>query len=88
MTKNTRRSLFLVVATVANMLLTIVLVVALVLLWSVIANKLGILANSMAIAVMVAFIAAVVISGFVYSKVLKAIQNRPDLMERYGLLKK
>lgn len=87
MTKKGRRALFLLVATVANMLLTILIVVALVLIWSLVASKLGILANSMAIAVMVAFLAAVILSGFIYSKVLKALQNRPDLMERYGLSK-
>jgi hypothetical protein len=87
MTKNGRRVLFLLVATVLNMLLTIVIVLALVVLWSLLATWLKISQATIAPATLVAFLAAVVISGFVYSKVLKALRKRPDLEERFGLLK-
>jgi hypothetical protein len=89
MTKNGRRATFLLVATLGNMLLTLVLIVGLVAAWALIANATGLKAeNTMAPALLVAFIAAIVLSGFIYSRVLKALQKRPDLVERYGLLKK
>jgi hypothetical protein len=86
MTKNGRRALFLLVATVLNMLLTIVIVVAIAILWYFISLGLKIQAT-MPVAIMVAFLAAVILSGFAYSKVLKALRKRPDLVERFGLLK-
>lgn len=87
MTKSGRRGLFLLVATLANMLLTFVLIIALVALWALIANQLGISSNTMMPAILIAFLAAVILSGFIYSKVLKMVQKRPDLAERFGLLK-
>jgi hypothetical protein len=87
MTKNGRRALFLLVATAANMLLTVVLLVVLVLLWSLLSGWLGISSSVFIPATLVAFIAAVVIAGIIYSKFLKAIQKRPDLTERFGLVK-
>ena len=87
MTKNGRRVLFLLVATVLNMLLTIVIVVALVVLWSLLATWLKISQASIAPATLVAFLAAVVLSGVIYGKALKALRKRPDLVERFGLLK-
>ena len=60
MTKNGRRALFLLAATAANMLLTVLIV---------------------------AFLAGVVLSGIAYSRVLKALRKRPDLEERFGLIK-
>jgi hypothetical protein len=87
MTKNGRRALFLLVATVANMLLTFVIIVALVIGWSLLASLFKISQNSIIPATLVAFLAAVVLSGFIYSRVLKALRKRPDLEERFGLLK-
>ena len=87
MTKNGRRISFLLVATVANMLLTIVLIIALLMLWSLISGWLKLAAATMAPAILVCFVAAVVLSGFIYSKVLKALRKRPDLEARFGLLK-
>jgi hypothetical protein len=87
MTKTGRRMLFLVVATVANMVLTIVLIVALLALWLGIASLLHIGSNTAAPAIIVAFLGAIVLSGLVYSKVLKYLRKRPDLEERFGLLK-
>jgi len=86
MTKNGRRALFLLVATVANMLFTIVLIVVLLVAWSLIAQALRI-PNNTPIPWFVAFLAAIVVAGFTYSKVLKAIQKRPGLSERFGLIK-
>jgi uncharacterized membrane protein YbhN (UPF0104 family) len=87
MTKNGRRALFLLVATVLNMLLTIVIVVGLVVLWSLIASWLKLSQASIAPATLVAFIAGVILSGFAYARVLKALRKRPDLEERFGLVK-
>jgi hypothetical protein len=87
MTKNGRRALFLLVATVANMLLTVILIFAFLSAWLVFAQAVGLNANSSGPAIIVAFLAAVILSGFIYSKVLKALRKRPDLEERFGLLK-
>jgi O-antigen/teichoic acid export membrane protein len=86
MTKNGRRALFLLVATIANMLLTIVLIAALLLAWAAIANLLGI-ASVAPVAWFVAFFAAIVLAGLAYAKVLKRIQRDPKLCERFGLVK-
>jgi hypothetical protein len=86
MTKTARRALFLVVATAANMLLTII--VAIVLGTGVIlllgAFKIKI---EGAFVILLAALAGVVLSGLAYAKFLKAIRKRPDLEERFGLLK-
>jgi hypothetical protein len=87
MTKNGRRVLFLLVATVANMLLTALLIIALMLAWFALSQALSLKASTMAPAIIVCFLAAVVLSGFIYSRVLKALRKRPDLEERFGLLK-
>ena len=87
MTKNGRRVLFLLIATVANMLLTVILIIALLALWTLLAGALKIQAAAMGPAVIVCFIAAVVLSGFIYSRVLRALRKRPDLEARFGLLK-
>jgi len=87
MTKNGRRMTFLLVATVANMLLTVILIVAFIAIWSLVSGWLGIQASTMAPAILVSFLGAVVLSGFIYSRVLKALRKRPDLEERFGLLK-
>jgi len=88
MTKNGRRALFLLVATVANMLLTLVILVALVLLWSLLSDWLKISSKAIILPVTLgAFMAAVVLAGIVYGKFLKAIQKRPELSERFGLVK-
>lgn len=87
MTKNGRRIAFLVVATIANMALTIFLIVALLMIWSLVSGALKLAPGTMAPAILVSFIAAVVLSGFIYSRVLKALRKRPDLEARFGLLK-
>jgi hypothetical protein len=88
MTKNARRALFLVVATVGNFLVTAVILVALILAWSAIAGALGIAQSTVLPAFVIAFVAAVVLSFFIYGKFLKYVAGRPDLEERFGLLKK
>ena len=87
MTKNGRRALFLLVATVANMLLTVLLIFAFLAAVFGITQALGIKISSAAPVILVSFLGAVVLSGFIYSKVLKAMRKRPDLEERFGLLK-
>jgi hypothetical protein len=87
MTKNGRRGLFLLVATLANLVSTVILIVAMLAIWSLISGALKIQEATMGPAVIVAFVGAIVISGFIYSRVLKAVKKRPDLGERYGLLK-
>lgn len=87
MTKSGRRALFLFVATAANLLLTILILVVLVIAWSLVAHWLNISAASVLPATIAAFIAAVALAGLAYHKYLKFLQGRPDLAERYGLLK-
>jgi hypothetical protein len=87
MTKTGRRALFLLVATLANMLLTVAILVVLVLLWSLLSSWLGISSSVFIPATLGAFLAAVVIAGVIYGKFLKAIQKRPELSERFGLVK-
>jgi len=87
MTKNGRRILFLVAATAANMVLTLLLIFAFIAAWFAISQALGIKSETAAPAILVSFLAAVVLSGFIYGRVLKALRKRPDLEERFGLLK-
>jgi membrane protein implicated in regulation of membrane protease activity len=86
MTKSGRRALFLLVATTVNFLATVLMIAALLVAWHFLAKALGIPDGS-PIPFFVAFLAAVVLSGFAYHKYLKRLQRRPDLAERYGLLK-
>ena len=86
MTKNGRRGLFLLVATVSNMLLTVIIIVIVFIGLSALSMALGLKNVSLPI-IVVAFLAGVVLSGFIYSRVLKALRKRPDLEERFGLLK-
>jgi hypothetical protein len=86
MTKNGRRTLFLLVATVANMLLTVIIIVIAFIGLNALAMALS-LKNLGAGIIIVSFLAGVVLSGFAYSRVLKALHKRPDLEERFGLIK-
>ncbi|MGA2546519.1 MAG: hypothetical protein ABSF43_08235 [Rectinemataceae bacterium] len=86
MTKNVRRGLFLLVATAANMLVTIIIIVIVWLGLSLLFPLIG-LRNAGSFVVVIAFLAGVILSFFLYSKVLKAMRRRPDLEERFGLLK-
>jgi hypothetical protein len=87
MTKNGRRALFLLVATVANMLLTVIFIVAFLSGWFALAQALGLKSNGSGPAIIISFVAAVVLSGLIYNKALKVLRGRPDLEERFGLLK-
>jgi uncharacterized protein YebE (UPF0316 family) len=86
MTKNVRRTLFLLVATAANMLLTVIIIVVIFIALNALFMAIG-LKNAGTAIIIVSFLAGIVLSGFAYSKVLKALQKRPELVERFGLLK-
>jgi hypothetical protein len=85
MTKTGRRALFLLVATVANMLLTLILIVLVFIALNGLAIAVGL--NAAGVIIIVSFVGAVLLSGFIYSRVLKALRKRPDLEARFGLLK-
>jgi len=88
MTKNGRRALFLLVATVLNMLLTIVIMVAVYIALSAIFGLLKVEAGFVGVLIIgITFLSGIVLSGLVYSRALKAIRKRPELEERFGLLK-
>lgn len=86
MTKNSRRILFLLVATLANMLLTVIIIVLVFIGLSALAMALSLKNLGLAV-IIVSFLAGVVLSGFAYSRVLKALHKRPDIEERFGLIK-
>ncbi len=86
MTKNGRRAIFLLVATVSNMLLTVIIIIILFVALNALAMAIG-LKNAGGAIIIVSFLAGVVLSGFAYSRVLKALRKRPGLEERFGLLK-
>jgi hypothetical protein len=88
MTKSARRITFLAVATVANFLITAIILIALILIWGAIAGALNIAQSTMMPAFVIAFLAAVVLSFFIYGKFLKYVSGKPELEERFGLLKK
>ena len=88
MTKSARRAVFLIVATLANFLITAFVLVALILIWGAIAGALNFSQSTIMPAFVISFIAAVVISFLVYGKFLKYVAARPELEERFGLLKK
>lgn len=88
MTRSGRRAVFLIVATVANFLVTIILMALLMLLWSAISGLLSLSQDSVFPAFMAAFLLAVVLSGFIYSRVLRYLSDKPELVERFGLSKK
>ena len=88
MTKNGRRALFLHVATVLNMLLTIIIMAVVYIALSALCGLLNIGAGFIGVVIIgITFLAGIVLSGLAYGKVLKAIRKRPDLEERFGLLK-
>jgi membrane protein implicated in regulation of membrane protease activity len=88
MTKNGRRALFLLVATIANMILTIIIIVAVGLGLSLVCTAFHWTGPNAAMPIwIVSFLSGVVLSAVVYSKVLKRLRNRPGLAERFGLLK-
>ena len=86
MTKNGKRVSFLLVATLANMLLTIIIIVLLFIGLNALTASLG-LKNFGMVVILTCFLGGVVLSGLIYAKVLKALRRRPDLEERFGLSK-
>jgi uncharacterized integral membrane protein len=88
MTKNARRALFLLVATAANMLLTVIIIIFVFVALNALSMAIGLKSQDGAIIIIiVSFLSGVVLSAFAYSRVLKAFRKRPDLEERFGLLK-
>ena len=86
MTKNSRRALFLLVATLANMLLTIIIIVVVLVGLNLLFPLIGI-KNAGPVIIIIAFLAGIVLSFIVYSKILKSLRKRPDLEARFGLIK-
>jgi hypothetical protein len=87
MTKSGRRVTFLVVATLANMITTVIIIVVVFLGLSALSGLLRLGQNAGLALIIVSFLAGVILSGFIYNKVLKALRKRPGLEERFGLLK-
>ncbi len=88
MTKSGRRALFLLVATVANLLITCLILVILLLGWSGLSRLLAIPQDAFQYAFMASFLIAIVASGLIYSRVLKYLSDKPELVERFGLARK
>jgi Na+/glutamate symporter len=87
MTKNARRATFLAVATLANFLVTLIVLIALGALLVLITGALKLQMSSSLPLFVIAFIGAVVLSFFIYGKFLKYVSSRPDLQERFGIKK-
>ncbi len=86
MSKSGRRALFIIVATLANIVLIFAITIALIALYSVTLGRV-LKAESSAFAVLVCIILSFVLSIVIYTKILNAIQKRPDLVEKWALNK-
>jgi len=87
MKANGKALLFILAATVANMLATALIFVALLGLYGLTLGRVLKL-SSAAPVVLVAFVAAVVASGFVYNRVIKLLSAKYDLEGRLGIGKR
>ncbi|MDP3178802.1 MAG: hypothetical protein Q8M76_12930 [Spirochaetaceae bacterium] len=87
MKTNGKALLFILAATVANMLATALIFVALLGLYGLTLGRLVKL-SSAAPVVLVAFVAAVVVSGFIYNRVIKKLSAKYDLERKLGIGKR
>jgi|GEM_PF-1783476 len=86
MSKNARRALFITVATLANIVLIFAITIALIALYSLTLGRV-LKAESTVFAVFICIILSFVLSIVIYTKILNAIQKRPDLVEKWALNK-
>jgi uncharacterized protein YqfA (UPF0365 family) len=84
MTKRERSVLFMLGATVFNVLLTAIIFVALIVLYSLTLGRL-LSAPSAALAIGLCFILALVATAIIYRKVLEAMRKRIDFEASFGL---
>lgn len=84
MTKGSATALFLVVATLANILLTALFFFGLLFVYGLTLGRFLKVGSSI-FAIFGAFVAAVVLSALVYNAVLKRARKRFDLEKRFGL---
>jgi hypothetical protein len=84
MTKGARALLFVLGATFANMLLTVIFFIALLGLYGLTLGRVLKLASAAPV-ILVAFIGAVLLSALAYGKALKYMKRRYKLDERFGL---
>jgi intracellular septation protein A len=87
MKANGKALLFILVATLANMLATALIFVALLGLYGLTLGRVMKI-SSAAPVVFVAFAAAVVISGFIYNRVIKKLSAKYNLEGRLGINKR
>lgn len=87
MTQKSRLALFMVGATLANILLTFALFFALLALYSATLGQV-LKAQSAGFAILACIILAFVGSTFIYNRALAALRKRPDLADKFGLIKR
>lgn len=84
MTKRERMVLFMIAATLLNILVTAVLFVGFIALYSLTLGRV-VKAGSSAIAVSLSFILAVILSSLVYKKALTALRKKINFEEKFGI---
>jgi hypothetical protein len=87
MTKKARCAVFMIVATVGNILVTFALFFGLVALYGATLGQI-LKVKSAGAAILVCIVLSIVGSAVIYNKVLGALRKRPDLVEKYGLSKR
>ncbi len=84
MTKRERAVVFMIGATLANILVTAILFVGFIVLYSLTLGRI-LKVNSAGLAVGASFILAIVASALLYRKVLETMKKRMNFEERFGI---
>jgi hypothetical protein len=87
MTAKERCAIFMIVATLGNIVVTFALFFGLLALYGATLGQI-LKVRSAGPAILVCIVLSIVGSAIVYNKVLGAIRKRPDLVEKYGLSKR
>jgi hypothetical protein len=87
MNKRTKLVLFMTGATIFNVLLTVLLFIGVLALYSLTIGQL-LKVPSAGLAIVVSFVIAIVISSIVYKKLLEILRKRIDFEKTFGTRKK
>jgi cytochrome c biogenesis protein CcdA len=87
MTKKERCAVFMIVATLGNIVVTFALFFGLVALYGATLGQI-LKVKSAGIAILACIVLSIVGSALIYNRVLSSLRKRPDLVEKYGLSKR
>jgi len=87
MTAKERCAVFMIAATLGNIVVTFALFFGLVALYGATLGQI-LKVKSAGIAILVCIVLSIVGSAIIYNKVLGALRKRPDLVKKYGLSKR